>query len=40
MKAAYPEVLRGIKTTQLAQELLLYKEHLLREIRDTGARQF
>jgi hypothetical protein len=36
IKEAYPEVLRGIKTTQLAQELLLYKEELLKEIGETG----
>eukprot|EP00884_Botryococcus_braunii_P023323 jgi/Botrbrau1/9675/Bobra.0201s0009.1 len=36
IKEAYPEVLRSIKTTQLAQELLLYKEELLKEIGATG----
>eukprot|EP00884_Botryococcus_braunii_P017513 jgi/Botrbrau1/4445/Bobra.0348s0033.1 len=36
IKEAYPEVLRSIKTTQLAQELLLYKEELLKEIGETG----
>jgi hypothetical protein len=37
IKGAYPEVLRAIKTTQLAQELLLYKEEMLQEIGETGA---
>lgn len=36
IKEAFPEVMRSIKTTQLAQELLLYKEELLKEIGETG----
>ena len=37
VKAAMPEVLTAIKTKQLAQELLLYKEDHLEDIAKTGA---
>ena len=37
VKAAVPEVLTAIKTKQLAQELLLYKEDHLHDIAKTGA---
>ena len=36
MKESFPEVLQTIKTHQLAQELLLYKEAYLHEIHKTG----
>ena len=35
-----PEVLTAIKTKQLAQELLLYKEDHLQDIAKTGAAGF
>lgn len=38
IKAAASEVLTAIKTKQLAQELLLYKEDHLQDIAKTGAR--
>jgi len=37
VKAAAPEVLTAIRTKQLAQELLLYKEDHLQDIAKTGA---
>ena len=36
MKGAFPEVLQTIKTHQLAQELLLYKEAYLHVVHKTG----
>lgn len=36
MKDAFPEVLKGIKTAQLAQEMLIYKEDFIAEIAQTG----
>ena len=38
VRAAYPEVLTAIKTTQLAQEMLLYKEDHIGDVARTGAR--
>ena len=39
MKESFPEVLQTIKTHQLAQEMLLYKEAYLKEIHKTGVPQ-
>ena len=40
LRDAFPEVLKGIKTAQLAQEMLIYKEDYISEIGQTGeARQ-
>ena len=36
LRDAFPEVLKGVKTAQLAQELLIYKEDYLSEIGKTG----
>lgn len=36
VKAAFPEVLQAIKTLQLAQEMLMFKEAYLSEIGKTG----
>ena len=37
IRAAYPEVLTAIKTKQLAQEMLLYKEDHIGDVARTGA---
>ena len=37
IRAAYPEVLTGIKTKQLAQEMLLFKEDHIDDVARTGA---
>ena len=36
LRDAFPEVLKGIKTAQLAQEMLIYKEEYIDEIGRTG----
>lgn len=36
IKSAYPEVLTAIKTKQLAQEMLLYKEDHIGDVARTG----
>ena len=36
MRAAFPEVLQAIKTHQLSQEMLLFKETYLAELGKTG----
>ena len=38
IRAAYPEVLTAIKTKQLAQEMLLYKDAHISDVARTGAR--
>ena len=37
IRAAYPEVLTAIKTKQLAQEMLLYKEDHIGDVARPGA---
>lgn len=37
MRSAFPEVLRAIKTLQLSQEMLVFKEAYLAEVGKTGA---
>ena len=36
LREAWPECLKGIKTVQLAQEMLMYKEDYIKEIAQTG----
>lgn len=36
LRQAWPECLRGVKTEQLAQEMLFYKESYIQEIGQTG----
>ena len=36
IRAAFPEVLRALKTKQLALEMLLYKEEYLADLSRTG----
>lgn len=36
LRDAFPEVMKGIKTGQLAQEMLIYKEEYIQEIGQTG----
>lgn len=36
LRDAFPEVLKGVKTAQLAQEMLIHKEQYLAEIAQTG----
>ncbi len=36
LRDAFPEVLRAIKTKQLAQEMLMHKEEYIQEIARTG----
>ena len=36
IRAAFPEVLTAIKTKQLAQELLLFKEDHIQDVGRTG----
>ncbi len=36
LRDAWPESFRAIKTAQLAQEMLMYKEDYIQEIAETG----
>ena len=36
LRAAWPECLKGVKTAQLAQEMLMYKENYIQDIGTTG----
>ncbi len=36
LRESWPECLKGVKTAQLAQELLMYKENYIQEIAQTG----
>ncbi len=40
IREAYPEVLTAIKTKQLAQEMLLYKDDHIGDVARTGAHAF
>ena len=37
LRESWPECLRGVKTAQLAQEMLMYKENYIQAIGQTGA---
>ena len=36
LREAWPECLKGIKTAQLVQETLMYKEKFIKELGQTG----
>lgn len=37
LREAWPECLKGVKTAQLAQEMLIYKESYIQDLGQTGS---